>query len=323
MRDFNPHRIASEWHSGQGSALYSYASTDRIPTEDFKDRLVWEIEQSMAQADDEGLDELEMLLMHVEEQHPDQYPGSEMHEVEDVRDCIKSCQAKDKGRKMATFDPESVYEAADEGICYGCGKEDGHDGPCVPDYEEDEQVNEAWGTVDKDGNEEWYSADDDVDFDKCEKCDKKDCKCSSVNEADSMCEMCGGMKNEGTCECAMAEADREPSTYDYDDREMSLSQKRSAAAERSRKDARKSSYDDPNWKPTAESTLRTAIQHIVSEMKLSVAGPNPFGFGGAEEVTDDEVAHFLLTKKDASKDAPAPPKSGVKVKPKRKSKKVG
>ncbi len=80
MRDFDPNRIASEWHSGQGSALYAYASTDRIPTEEFKDRLVSEIEHSMARADDEGLDELEYLLMHVEEQHPDRFPDSEMHE---------------------------------------------------------------------------------------------------------------------------------------------------------------------------------------------------------------------------------------------------
>ena len=81
MRDFDPHHIASQWHSGQGSALYAYASTDRIPTDDFKDRLVWEIEKSMAHADDQGLDELEYLLMHVEEQHPDQYPDSNMHEA--------------------------------------------------------------------------------------------------------------------------------------------------------------------------------------------------------------------------------------------------
>jgi hypothetical protein len=222
MRDFDPHRIASEWHSGQGSALYAYASTDRIPTETFKDRLVWEIEQSMAQADDNSLDELELLLMHVEEQHPDRFPGDEMHEI------------------------------------------------------------------------------------------------------DGMCEACGGMTSEGTCECAMAEAEREPSTYDYDDREMSIDQKRSAAAERGRQGARKSPYDDPEWKPTAESTLRAAVQNIISEMKLSVAGPNPFGFGAAEELDDDDIAHFLLSKKDVNKDVPAPPKSGVKAKKaKKKSKKVG
>lgn len=234
MRDFDPLRIASEWHSGQGSALYAYASTDRIPTEEDKDRLVSEIEHAMAHADDAQLDELEYLLMHVEESHPDRYPDSEMH------------------------------------------------------------------------------------------------------EGDGMCVECGGMKMEGTCECAMAEADREPSTYDYDDREMSIDQKRSAAAERGRRDARKSPYDDPEWKPTAEalivfkakraalraeSVLRQAIASILGEMKLGVAGRNHFDFGGAEEVSADDVAHMLLGKKDP---APEAPKSGVRAKKssKRKSKKT-
>lgn len=121
MRDFDPNRIASEWHSGQGSALYAYASTDRIPTEDFKARLVSEIERSMVHADNEGLDDLEYLLMHVEEQHPDQFPDSEMHE-DDV-------------------------DAAD-----------------------------------LDDKSQW------------------------VREGDMKCESCGGMKNEGTCECSMSES---------------------------------------------------------------------------------------------------------------------
>lgn len=80
-KNFDPHRVASEWHSGQGSALYAYSSTDRIPTEEFKSRLVWEIEQSMDHATDEGLEDLELLLSHIEEQHPDLHPGSEMHEA--------------------------------------------------------------------------------------------------------------------------------------------------------------------------------------------------------------------------------------------------
>lgn len=242
MRDFDPHRIASEWHSGQGSALYAYASTDRIPTESFKDRLVWEIEHSMANADDEGLDELEWLLMHVEDQHPDKFPGDEMHEV------------------------------------------------------------------------------------------------------DGMCEACGGMTSEGTCECAMKEAE------DLDEIELGwLKQAASkvkdiamtdvggpegilSPSDRAAKHGKTSngpSNDFKKWQQKraqkSESTLRAAIQNIVSEMKLSVAGTNPFGFGGAEEIDDEDIAHFLLTKKDASKDVPAPPKSGVKAKAKpgqRKSKKT-
>jgi hypothetical protein len=185
MKDFDPNRIASEWHSGQGSALYAYASTDRIPTEEFKDRLVGEIERCMTHADDEGLDDLEYLLMHVEEQHPDRFPGSEMHE------------------------------------------------------------------------------DDSSD--------------------DAKCEGCGGMKTEGTCECSMIESKR---------------------------------------------TLSAAIRQIVHEMKLGVAGVNPYGFGGASKVDDDvDMDHFLLSKNKA----PAPAESGVKkkskdvskAKPKRKSKKIG
>ena len=182
MRDFDPNRIASEWHSGQGSALYSYASTDRIPTEEFKERLVSEIERSMAHANDEGLDDLEYLLMHVEEQHPDQFPGSEMH------------------------------------------------------------------------------------------------------EGDAQCESCGTMKTEGVCECTMGES--------------------------------------------AKMTLSAAIQQIVYEMKLGVAGRNHFSFGGASEIEDDDVAMFLLSKKKSDSEVPA---SGVKekskgvpkAKPRRKSKKAG
>lgn len=316
MRDFDPLRIASEWHSGQGSALYAYASTDRIPTEQAKDRLVSEIERAMAAADDEQLDELEYLLMHVEESHPDQYPGSEMHEADD--------------EESATKDDDSDWKP----------------GKFLPKSEKKVQ---------------W--------------------------EGDGMtCESCGGMTSEGSCDCSMAEGD-EPSTYDYDGSGMSLDAKRSAAAERGRKDARP--YVDYNKKPTedldeveldwpkqaaskvkdvammdvggpkgvltpaerasqhgkpngkesdpykvwkqkrsarkAESVLRQAIASILGEMKLSVAGRNHFDFGGAEEMNVDDVAHMLLGKKDS---APEAPKSGVRAKEakpkasKRKSKKT-
>ncbi len=112
MRDFDPHRIASEWHSGQGSALYAYMSTDRIPTEDFKDRLVTEIERAMAHADDDGLDELEYLLMHVEESHPDQYPNDEMHEsiaVGDDEEC-ECGRMKSEGCGCAMAESEDLDE---------------------------------------------------------------------------------------------------------------------------------------------------------------------------------------------------------------------
>lgn len=215
MRDFDPLRIASEWHSGQGSALYAYMSTDRIPTEDFKDRLVSEIERAMAHADDDGLDELEYLLMHVEDSHPDLYPNDEMHE-------------------------EVVYESETE-------------------------------PSDVDGKDQWYDATSEKEN-------------PAMKEGDSKCEACGGMKTEGTCECSMAES--------------------------------------------AKMTLSDAIRQIVSEMKLSVAGRAPFHFGAGSEVDEDDVGHFLLSKK--KKEIPEPAKSGVKekssgvpkVKPKRKSKKA-
>ncbi len=118
MRDFDPNRIASEWHSGQGSALYSYASTDRIPTEEFKERLVSEIERSMVHADDEGLDDLEYLLMHVEEQHPDQYPGSEMHE----EDSSDAADMDDKGQWYdASSEKENPAMKEGDAKCENCG----------------------------------------------------------------------------------------------------------------------------------------------------------------------------------------------------------
>ena len=129
MRDFNPQRIASEWHSGQGSALYAYASTDRIPTETFKDRLVSEIERAMAHADDNGLDELEYLLMHVEDSHPDLYPNDEMHEevvyegpeAADTYDKSQWCDVKPEEDDRAVKEADAKCEACGgmktEGTC--------------------------------------------------------------------------------------------------------------------------------------------------------------------------------------------------------------
>lgn len=298
MRDFDPHRIASEWHSGQSSALYAYCSTDRIPTEEFKERLVSEIEHSMAGANDEGLDELEYLLMHVEEQHPDQYPNPGMHE--------------------------------------------------------------AWATVNKHGEEEW-SDDDDADIrdlylspeafndssldEICKVCGSVGCDCivakpKAKREEDAFCEICGG--NEGVCECAMTEG--EPSSYDYDDREMDLDTKRSQAAGRARHDARLP-IDDPRrvhspieetdgtecpecngpagkhdskcpLKNESKSSLRTAVFRIMKEMKLGIAGRGSFDFGAKDDADDDFVTSFLLAKKDkeAEKETPAPEKSGTQLK---------
>jgi len=124
MRDFDPHRIASEWHSGQGSALYAYCSTDRIPTEEFKERLVSEIERSMAQADDDGLDELEYLLMHVEEQHPDQFPNSGMREAWAILDKHGNEQWSDDDDadiRDLYVDPAAFNDSPGGDICKVCG----------------------------------------------------------------------------------------------------------------------------------------------------------------------------------------------------------
>ncbi len=285
MSEFDPRRIASEWHSGQGSALYAYASTDRIPTEDFKDRLVQEIEHSMAGADDRGLDELEYLLMHVEDQHPDRYPGSEMHE--------------------------------------------------------------AWGTVDKDGNETEFS-DDDADIrDLYVDDDVSNARTMNISHEDRVrgigasvwegdgaaCNECGGMKVEGVCECSMTESE------ELD--EVELGWLRAAAdkvkglamtdvggpegflspSDKAQRNGTPSSGKESSefaaWKAkrrSNESLLRSAVLSILDEMKLSVAGRQHFNFGGGEEVNPDDVAHFLLSKNDV----PKPEESGVKAKAKAK-----
>lgn len=346
----DPNRIAAEWSSGKGSAMYAYAVTDTIPTEEFKDQLVQEIESTMAGADDRGLDELELLLMHVEEQHPDRFPGSEMHETDEY--------LHDSGDWRA----QANAELAKQGLRLGSlGK--GEPGWYVTVVVDGEPL-KVWATDEPE---------DDLD------------------EGDGLCSECGGMKSEGVCECTMSESDREPSTYDYDDREMSIDQKRSAAAEKSRRDARKSPYDNPSWRSTEdldevelgwlraaadkvkdvaltdiggpegflspadkatahgkprgkdaesdefrswkskraknESPLRGLVLAILDEMKLSVAGRGHFDFGGGEEVSPDDVATFLLSKKPEP--APSAPASGVrpkkaKAKPKlkRKSKKT-
>jgi hypothetical protein len=43
-RDFDPIRVASEWHSGQMSALYSYCSTGKIHSLSHRVELLDEIE---------------------------------------------------------------------------------------------------------------------------------------------------------------------------------------------------------------------------------------------------------------------------------------
>lgn len=261
MRDFDPHRIASEWHSGQGSALYAYASTDRIPTETFKDRLVHEIERAMAHADDEQLDELEYLLMHVEESHPDLYPEDEMHE-------------------------QVVYEGSD--------------------------------VADEDDKGQWYDSTSEKEN-------------PAMKEADTTCEVCGGMKTEGTCECSMTESE---SGYE-DDGDLSENDfaawlKKTASkvkdvamtdvggpegflapSEKTQRHGKASkggeSDDFRAWKEKqrkSESLFRQAVFQIVREMKLGVAGINPFGFGGGSEVDDKDVAHFLLKKKDDTSKEP-------------------
>ncbi len=278
MRDFDPHRIASQWHSGQGSALYAYASTDRIPTDDFKDRLVWEIEKSMAHADDQGLDELEYLLMHVEEQHPDQYPNSNMHE--------------------------------------------------------------AWGRVDPGTGEEVWSDDDDADIrdlylspeafndspkgDICKVCGSVGCDCITAKpkakkEEDAFCEVCGG--NEGTCECAMNEAEPQAVRQESSLRSAVLSIVKEAlddGTECPECGAPKGKKHDPKCPESDEDvseSIRSAISAVVKEMKLGIASRGMFDPGQKDDPEDDFVANFLLTKKEKDKEkAPEAEKSGTKLK---------
>jgi hypothetical protein len=49
MSDFyyNPIKTASEWHGGQGSALYSYSSTGKIWGEEHQTNLLVEIEREL------------------------------------------------------------------------------------------------------------------------------------------------------------------------------------------------------------------------------------------------------------------------------------
>lgn len=49
-RMFDTFRTASEWHSGQWSALYSYSSTGEIHGEDHKDDLLREIDSCLSRA---------------------------------------------------------------------------------------------------------------------------------------------------------------------------------------------------------------------------------------------------------------------------------
>jgi hypothetical protein len=69
-RDFDPFLVASEWHNGQWSALYSYASTGQVHGEDHKEALLSEIdsclESNVVIGDDEDLAELELLRYTIE-----------------------------------------------------------------------------------------------------------------------------------------------------------------------------------------------------------------------------------------------------------------
>lgn len=323
MRDFDPHRIASEWHSGQGSALYAYASTDRIPTEEFKNRLVWEIEKSMAHADDEGLDELEYLLMHVEEQHPDRYLGSEMHEGDD-----------DIGN--------------DEDICYGCGKKDGHEGPCMPKPEDEDEVNEAWATVDPVTGDEIWNDVDDVEIrdlylspeafndsphgEVCKVCGSIGCGCIAAKpkpkrEEDAFCEVCGG--TEGQCECVMNEV--EPRILRHESSLKDAVLRIMAEVADDEDDGNKcpecggppGKHDRgcPNMDESVSPELRRAVSAVVKEMKLGIASRGHFDFGQPDDPEDDFVTNFLMAKKEKDKEAEAKAsdkKSGTKLKTARK-----
>ncbi len=286
MRDFDPQRIASLWHSGQGSALYAYASTDRIPTDDFKDRLVWEIEKSMSHADDSGLDELEYLLMHVEEQHPDQHPNSGMHEAwgrvdpgtgEEVWSDDDDTDIRD-----LYLSPEAFNDSPKGDICKVCGSV-GCD--CIT----------AKPKVKKE--EDMY----------CEVCggEKGLCECAMVEaepapaiESSFRSAVLGIMKealDDGTeCpECGGPVGKHDPKC--------------------------------PNGgESMAESeSLRTIINSVVKEMKLGIASRGMFDPGQKDDPEDDFVTNFLLAKKDKDKEAekkkvPDDKKSGTKLKTSRK-----
>jgi len=291
MRDFDPQRIASLWHSGQGSALYAYSSTDRIPTDEFKDRLVWEIEKSMAHADDDGLDELEYLLMHVEEQHPDRYPDSGMHEAwgrvdpgtgEEVWSDDDDADIRD-----LYLSPEAFEDGAGGDICRVCGSVGCDCITAKPSAKKEEAV-------------------------YCEVCggEKGLCECQ-MNEVEPRV-----MRQESSLRSAVLRIVKE-ALDDADDGD-----KCPECGGPPGKHDSKCPNDDSNMDESAIAMIKDAIGAVVKEMKLGIASRGVFDPSQKDDPEDDFVANFLLSKKDkdkeAEKKAPDDEKSGTKLKTTRK-----
>lgn len=55
----DPVHIASEWHNGQWSALYSYASTGMIHSEEHRLDALWEVERELERFECMGAEEME------------------------------------------------------------------------------------------------------------------------------------------------------------------------------------------------------------------------------------------------------------------------
>jgi hypothetical protein len=291
--NFSPNRIAAKWSSGKESKMYQYAVTDTIPTEEFKNQLVHEIESTMAGVDEHGRDELELLLMHTEEQHPDQYPGSEIHETDeylhdpsDWRAQANASLAK-QGLRLASI-------SKGESGWYVSVMIDGE--PC-----------KVWATDEPEND---------------------------LDEGVGLCSECGGMKSEGTCECTMFESEeldeielgwlraaadkmKDVALTDIGGPEGFLSPTNKATTNGKPSNKFRTSNTKRTQKTKQiknESPLRDIVLAILDEMKLSVASRGHFDFGGGEEMSPDDVASFLLSKKPES--APA---SGVRKKEKIKS----
>lgn len=295
MRDFDPIRIAGEWHSGQGSALYAYASTGRIPTEEFKDRLVNDIERSMAHADDEGLDELEYLLMSVEEQEPERsmFEGDGM--------CSECGGMKTEGTCECTM------KEAD--ACNECGMTE-----CQCEMAEG-VLDAVKGMFSKKQPAEAPAA-----------APKKNAPTGGTM---AQAKVSGpikafhqSLKQAQKSLGDLAQEVSDPKAMDQLEWLLKATKQILAAMDRM-PELTKDAWAGVRESKDSERTLRDAVSEIVKEMKLGVAGRGHFDFGGAEEMDADDVAHMLLTKKPEEK-APEAPKSGVrsKAKAKRKSKKT-
>jgi hypothetical protein len=134
MRDFDPFKVASEWHSGQGSALYSFSSTGAVHDQEHKDRLETEIEQALIQAkksksfSSEDLEELEMLLYHVKDEPLSEGNGSSIK------------QALGEMEVAIESDSESFVESETETeSCNECGMSEGHADGCSHNSDEDKE----------------------------------------------------------------------------------------------------------------------------------------------------------------------------------------